>query len=423
MKLLTQEYKEHWNTSSKVLFRLLFTYFVLYILLAFLSPLLETPYRWIGKAIFEIDYEYKVSGYGSGDHTFAYLTLFVNAVLTFIVVSLWSLLDGKRKSYNSWLYWFLVFLRIVLIATMFLYGFVKIFKIQFPSASLVRLLEPLGDFSPMGLAWTYMGFSKSFNVFAGSLEVLGGLLLIPRRTQTLGSFIIIGVMTQVAMMNFCYDIPVKLFSIHLILMASVIFITDHRFLDVFIKNKSVEKYNYFHPIKNVKYHERIFWIKSIGSFILVTCISIFIYTATKDKGDNRIKPLLYGIWEVSSFTKNGKTLPPLITDYYRWRYLIVDRKGYATVKTMDDEKHFYQLNPDSTAQKISIHKREMESEEFNFSYETKDNSFLQLDGVLQSDTAQIRPDTLQIKLYRKDHEKFILNARGFNWINERPFNK
>src|SRR5690606_34659512 len=141
------------------------------------------------------------------------------------------------------LYWFLVFLRIVLVATMLLYGFVKIFKLQFPSASLTHMLDPLSDFTPMGLAWTYMGFSKGFNVFVGLMEVLGGLLLIPRRTQTLGSFIIIGVMTQVAMMNFCYDIPVKLFSIHLILMALVIFITDHRFISVFIKNKAVDSYN------------------------------------------------------------------------------------------------------------------------------------------------------------------------------------
>ena len=80
IKLLTQEYKEQWNTLSKELFRLLFTYFVLYILLALLSPLFETPYRWIGKVIFGINYEYEVSGNGSGDHTFAYLTLCVKAV-------------------------------------------------------------------------------------------------------------------------------------------------------------------------------------------------------------------------------------------------------------------------------------------------------------------------------------------------------
>jgi hypothetical protein len=416
MKLLTQEYREHWNTLSQAVFRLLFTYFVLYILLALLSPLFETPFRWIGKVIFGIHYEYEVSGNGSGDHTFAYITLFVNAISTVVIFIIWNLLDRNRKSYNTLLYWFLVFLRVVLIASMFLYGFVKIFKLQFPSASLTHLLDPLGDFSPMGLAWTYMGFSKGFNVFVGFLEVAGGLLLIPRRTQTLGSFMVIGVMTQVAVMNLCYDIPVKLFSIHLILMALVIFITDHRFLNVFIKNKAVEAYKYHHPVKSVTYHKVIFWIKSIGLFILVSFISFNFYTTERNRGSNRKKPLLYGIWETSYFIRNGDTLQPLITDDFRWRYLIVDLKDEATVKTMDDIKHHYKFIADSTSQKVMIHTKDSESEAYNFNYKNPNSELLQLDGIIAS-------DTLHMILSRKDHTKFNLNARGFNWISERPYNK
>jgi hypothetical protein len=381
-----------------------------------LSPLFEIPYRWIGKSIFKIKYEYEVSGNGSGDHTFGYLTLFVTVLLSFLTAIIWNVLDRNRESYNKLLYWFLVFLRVILIAAMLLYGFVKIFKLQFPSASLTHLLDPLGDFSPMGLAWTYMGFSKGFNVFVGFLEVLGGLLLIPRRTQTLGAFIIIGVMTQVVVMNFCYDIPVKLFSIHLVLMALVIFATDHRFLTVFIKNKAVEAYQYYHPIKSAKYHKIIFRTKSIVLLILICFISFNFYTTERNRGNNRKKPPLYGIWEASHFIKNGDTLQPLITDVYRWRYLIVDVKDKATIKTMDDLKHPYTFITDSTSQKIMIHKKDSESEEYNFDYKNPNSEILQLNGIIAS-------DTLHILFSRKDHTKFNLNARGFNWINERPYNK
>ncbi|MFT4535022.1 MAG: hypothetical protein ACJA1A_001392 [Saprospiraceae bacterium] len=416
MKLLTQEYREHWNTASKMFFRLLFIYFVLYILLAFLSPLFETQYRWIGKVTFGIGYEYEVSGNGSGDHTFAYLTLFVNVVSTIVIFIIWTLLDRKRGNYNELQYWFFVFLRFVLIAAMIVYGFVKVFKIQFPSASLTHLLDPLGDFSPMGLAWTYMGFSKGFNVFVGLLEIVGGLLLIPRRTQTLGAFIVMGVMTQVAVMNFCYDIPVKLFSVHLILMAGAIFITDHRFFDVFINNKKVEGYNYYHPIKSAKYHNAIFWVKSIGLFIIVSFISFNLYTTMNHRGENRKKPLLYGIWEASSFVQNGDTLQAIVTDHYRWRYLIVDLKDEATVKTMDDIKHQYKFVPDSTTQKIMIHLKDSGPEIYNFNYENPNPNYLILDGIIGS-------DTLDIKFIRKDHKKFNLKSRGFNWISERPYVK
>ncbi|MBQ0769254.1 MAG: DoxX family protein [Bizionia sp.] len=416
MEILTQEYKEHWTKFSKVLFRTLFTYFLLYMLLMLLSPLFETPYRWIGKTIFKINYEYAVNGNGSGDHTFAYLNLFVSVNLTFLTTLIWTILDRNRKSYNTLLYWFLVFLRIVLVVTMLIYGFVKIFKLQFPSASLTHLLDPLSDFSPMGLAWTYMGFSKGFNVFVGFLEVLGGLLLIPRRTQTLGSFITIGVMTQVAVMNFCYDIPVKLFSIHLVSMALMIFATDHRFLNVFIKNKAVDAYHYYHPFKSTKYHKVIFWIKSIGLFILISFISFNFYTTERNRGNNRKKPLHYGIWEATSFVKNGDTLQPLITDNFRWRYLIVDIKEEATVKTMDDIKHHYKFITDSVSQKIMVYKTDSESNDYNFYYQSPNPESLQLDGILES-------DTLHIIFSRKNHEKFNLNSRGFNWINERPYIK
>ena len=129
---------------------------------------------------------------------------------------------------------------------MFIYGFAKIFKVQFSEPSLTRLLQPVGEMSPMGLAWTYMGHSEGFNVFVGCMEVLGGLLLIPRKTLTLGAFITMGVMMQVAMMNLFYDIPVKLFSIHLIAMATVIFLADwKRFTQVFIKNETAPALAYY----------------------------------------------------------------------------------------------------------------------------------------------------------------------------------
>jgi hypothetical protein len=160
----------------------------------------------------------------------------------------------------------------------------------------------------------------------------------------------------------------------------------------------------------------IFWIKSIGLFILVSFISFNFYTTESHRGNNRKKPILYGIWEASSFIKNGDTLQPLITDNYRWRYLIVDFKDEATVKTMDDLKYHYKFKPDSTFQKIMIHKKDSESEDYNFNYRKPNSEFLQLDGIIES-------DTLRIIFTRIDHEKFNLKARSFNWINERPYNK
>ena len=100
--------------------------------------------------------ELSVVSTGSSDRTLNYVILFIQVVLSIFGTALWSVLDSKRSSYNNLFYWFIVVLRIFLVITMIIYGMVKVFKLQFPEASLIRLLEPLGDMSPMGLAWTYM---------------------------------------------------------------------------------------------------------------------------------------------------------------------------------------------------------------------------------------------------------------------------
>jgi hypothetical protein len=52
--------------------------------------------------------------------------------------------------------------------------------------SLIRLLQPLGTLSPMGVLWASMGSAPAYEIFTGCAEVAGGLLLIPR-TATLGA--------------------------------------------------------------------------------------------------------------------------------------------------------------------------------------------------------------------------------------------
>lgn len=411
---LTQEYSEHWSRARKIWFRFLFSYFFWYLFLFFFSGIfLEAPLRWIGDTVLGITYDYSTNGYGSGDNTFAYIKLFASLLLGVVSGVLWSLLDTKRKNYHRMFYWLLVVLRILLVGAMLLYGFAKVFQVQFQPPSLSRLLQPLGEFSPMGLAWTYMGYSKGFGMFAGILEVLGGLLLIPRRTQTLGALVVMGVMAQVAMMNLMFDIPVKLFSIHLVLIAAVIFSTDfRRFSRVFIKNKAVEAYQYYHPISNTTYHKVIFWVKSVGLVVAIVGASIFSFNLERQRGKT---PPLYGIWEVSLFVKNGDTLSPALHDTKRWKRLIIDKR-ITTAHTMNDQIVQYNLKTDSTLTQLSLYPSPSNYKTYNFKNTASDPEYLELRGILET-------DTLHIALKRKNLDDFLLHSRGFHWINETPLNR
>lgn len=412
--LLTQEYQEKWSFPKKVFFKFIFSYFSLYIFLMFFSGFAEAPTRWFG-SILGINYSYEASGFGSGDNTYAYATLFMNAMLALVIALFWIILDQKRKSYNQLMYWFIVILRVFLIFFMFTYGFVKIIQLQFPYPSLTRMMQPLGDFSPMGLAWTYLGYSKGFNLFMGIMEVTGGLLLIPRRTSTLGAFVTMGVMMHVAVMNFMFDIPVKIFSVHLMLISLFIFSTDiKRFINVFIKNKPTEAYDFYNPIKDKVYHNVIFWTKLVLSVVLIGLFLMRGYG--NDRGKDREKPLLYGIWETTHFIKENDTVPPLITDKNRWRYLIIDRKNRATIKMMDDKKQYYTFKPDSVSKKVVLYGLGEENETPNFEYELLNQETLKLSGELYLYNHEII-------LKRKSLDSVLLYSRGFNWINETPFNR
>ena len=114
------------------------------------------------------------------------------------------------------------YVRYVLGAAMLTYGVSKMVQKQFPFPDLSRLQMTYAESSPIMLLWTFMGYGTAYSVFGGAAEVLGGILLLIRRTTTLGALIVMAVMTNVVMINLCYDVQVKLYSIHLLLFAVVL---------------------------------------------------------------------------------------------------------------------------------------------------------------------------------------------------------
>ena len=413
--IFSQESMEPWKFVNKLTFRFLFAYLVLYILLLPLSLFLEAPLRWFAENILHWGSDFKMQSTGSGDRAFDYVRLGFNFALVFPIVITWSIFDRKRLSYSKFFYWFQVTLRIALFLAMLLYGFGKIFKGQFADPGLERLLQTVGELSPMGLAWTFMGHSFTYNIFIGFAELLGGMLLLFRKTVTLGSIIIVGLMTNVVMMNFTYDIPVKLLSVHLVTMALVLLLPDgNRLLNVLFRNKTAEKVNFYIPFKNTTFRKIFSKIKILVIIFLAGIILFQVFIRFDITKQLKEKSEFYGIWESQLFVMGNDTLPPLLTDSYRWRYLIVDLKKKAVVKKMTDslDRYQFEINPEL---KQIIFRREADSIPQRFSYTFIDPEHLQLNGVLDG-------DSLYIRFKRKPKTDFRLINRKFHWVNESTYN-
>ena len=145
-----------------------------------------------------------------------------------------------------------------------------------PPVSNTNMIKTLGEKSPMGLAWTFMGFSKTYSIFAGLAEVIAGLLLISRRTQTFGAIATIIVMLNVFMMNLCFDIPVKIFSFHLFLMGLILLLADSkRVFGVLLLNKKIDSYEIYPKLNKgdkqiILIAKIVLTIITIGFFILTS---------------------------------------------------------------------------------------------------------------------------------------------------------
>jgi uncharacterized membrane protein YphA (DoxX/SURF4 family) len=420
----------HWTTIGKIWFRFCFLYFTIYIfftpnnelpainyLYEYLNNVLHSFIPWFATNVLGFKQSITEFTNGSGDTRYDYVLWLFGLLLTIAGTVIWTLLDGKRKSYNSLFYWLTVFLRYYLFYTMIMYGIVKIIKLQFPFPGLTRLVQPYGDSSPMGLAWTYMGYSTTYNYFTGMAEIAGGLLLLFRRTTTLGALVCFGVMMNVFMMNMSYDIPVKLLSFNTVLMSLFLIWKDlKRLVNVFFLNKPTEGVQLAFPHKKnwVRYSAATLkWL--FIAFILITNTTDAV-KGQKEYGAKAAKPPLYGIYNVQHFVRNSDTITPLQTDTTRWKQFIISREGVAFVKLMNDSLRRYAFEVDSLQKSASVYKQTDTTKKYRLECVKGRDSSLILTGSLWG-------DSIKVFMNRYDENKFRLVNRGFHWINEYPFNR
>jgi hypothetical protein len=417
-----------WRPVTRVLFRLAFCYSFLYI---FPFPLNVIPYvaewtapydqmwnafiPWVGKHLFHL--EITIFPNGSGDTTFNYVQVFVYAVLAAVAALIWTVLDRKRTQYTRLYAWLRVYVRFSLATAMISYGAIKVIKSQFPNPSLDKLLQPFGDASPMGLLWTFMGSSKSYNVFTGFGEMLGGLLLTTRRTLLLGVLVSIAVLSNIVMLNFSYDVPVKLYSAHLLAMAIFLCLPElRRLANFFLLNRPVE----------AAVEPPLFARKRLDrGALVVRTLFVAGYTALalyggwegrKTYGDTAPRATLYGIWEVDQFLADGQPLPPLITDPFRWRRVVFDFPTRMGIQFMSGTRRRYLLKEEPKKKALTLTKIEDPKWKSVLTYTQTAPGALAIEGTIEG-------RKVHATLHKADQSDFLLVSRGFHWINEYPFNR
>ncbi len=233
--------------------------------------------QWVAANLFKMQGKLVLPN-GSGDTTFAYIRVLICFCAALLVAIAWSSVYWRKQDQTSLRDLLRSYLRYVLALTMLGYGLHKagFSMTQFAVdgvPSELQLSRTYGDSSPMGLLWTFMAASPAYTFFAGLGEVIGGLLLVFRRTATLGALVVFGVMLNVMMLNFCYDVPVKQYSFHLLVMALIVILPDlPRLANVLLWNRAAEpSHLLIPPYTNVI----TIWIhRLLKAVVVVLCVCL-----------------------------------------------------------------------------------------------------------------------------------------------------
>ncbi len=416
----------NWDSATKVAFRFFAIFFILSV---FPFPLDIIPYigdwaricykwiwdptvQWMGNHLLGVEGEIVEKMSGSGDKLYDWVSLFATTVVSALGCFAWSVMDRQRAAYPRFYEFLIIFLRYYLAFTLFGYGFAKVFHSQMPPPTMSRLMQPYGNSSPMGLLWTFVGLSKAYSAYTGWAEVLGGILLLFRRTTMIGALVTAVVMFNVMVLNYCFDVPVKIYSTLLCAMAIFIAAPDiKRLYDFFIRHRMVTSKTIVSFFSNRK------WL--IGATVLkVLLIGFTLYSNVFGyfEMDADEKPPLHGIYDVSSFSKNGQIVTPVLTDSTYWRKLMITWPGFASFRMANDSTRGFVFKVDTALHTIMMHPRKDTTLKTTLNYTVPIADELIINGVWKG-------DTIQAKLKRFDESKFLLTNRGFHWINEQPFNR
>jgi len=424
--------KPQWSAHSRVIFKFICIYIILHGLP--LQMLYQDVIVWFGHRVLGVEGPIDTSFTYSGDKLYHWITLSFHLFIAVLGTLIWTAIDRNRKSYPRMAEGLYIFARYYLAALILLYGLVKVIPMQFPQPGLIRLTQEFGDSSPLGLAWTFLGFSTTYQVFAGLMEILGAGLLFFRRTTLLGALVTAGVMTNVVMINFLFDVPVKLFSAHLLMIATGLAALHLKPLwDFFVMGRPAQQHLRPFPFRDRKWRIAGYITQGViigGALLLLFFPNYNLYRSLPEP------PEIAGIYEVAEFEHHGETTGTLAAAPYRWRRVVIDNFPSA-----QNSPQYAIDNPD--AWEIAIDYSTGERVQFEGRIQTEPGSLTGLvppnprlqdaDSLALSAnwhygsddelilSGELGSEPLYVRLNRINHEELRLISRGFNWVNEVPF--
>ncbi len=273
------------------------------------------------------------------DTTGLYVHLITLTILALIGSLIWWILFKWKQQKTIWEQ-FQIGIAYYLALTLFIYGFNKVFKWQFFFPEPNTLFTHVGQMTPDILYWSSIGSSYSYSLFSGMIEVIPACLLLFRKTRLLGALIAMMVLFNVVMINFGFDISVKIYSIFLFLLSFLLAIPHLRSLQHFFFSRPqpiIVDQNQYDSKPHSKSQLLLYAIGKPLIIGLIALEALFPYFRTQNFNDDLSeKPYLNGAYKVQSFysTTEVKKKP---------KRIYIHRRGYFIIEYEDETQESLNL--------------------------------------------------------------------------------
>lgn len=387
----------------------------LYYLQTFTTAALQQFIPWFATKFLNPADPIVTSVNGSGDTIYHYVLLLCIFILSVFGTLIWSAIDYKRKSHEQLFCWLTVVLRFYVGLMLVVYGLAKLNDGQFPALNSYRLLSTYGDSSPMGLAWSFLSYSKGYKWFMCFAELMG-ILLFFRRTATIGAFLCLMTTANIMSVNYFFDIPVKILSTALMLMCLTILSPNIiQLFRFFFKGEKVRLNFLKAPLFKARWMRISKLVLKYAVILLYAGLPIFM--ALKLEWFNS-KPTdsaaINGIFDIEDVTwlkqapiADSASLRP------KWTLLTFEARNIGVARSANNETAWYKYKLNSAAKSVQITFMNDPNVNYTLNYTIPVQDRMVLTGDFFG-----TPATLILK-----RKTFELTERGFHWISESPYNR
>jgi hypothetical protein len=205
------------------------------------------------------------------------------------------------------------------------YGLDKVFNLQFYQPGPNILYTPFGNLDKDILFWSTVGISPAYSIITGAVEVLAALLLLFRRTRTIGLLIALVALLHIVIINFSFDISVKTFSLLLTAMAVYLLGQQLQSLYNFLVLQKMSLLPQPPHLNVPMYAKTGLKVFVIGLMLLET-----LYPQFSTPGPI---PELHGAYKVTQYSVNGKVIDSCLAPVKR---VFVHKNYYFVLQSPDD---------------------------------------------------------------------------------------